>query len=905
MRLSLRALRNRTRAPRAPRLGVELLEDRLVPATFNVNSLADVLNPAAGVVTLRSALQAANAGGDASNTINLTLPGTYAITLAGKPGETDNAAGEFAILPTAGNLTVQNTSGGTVVVDGNHLARVFDINANFDPQNPPPKFTVTLQGFTIQNGFVTDAANPDGPNASGGGIRDVGNASLTLTNMVLTNNAATADGGGVVMENTVSTPWTLTVNNTLISNNHAGDAGGGIDADGAGKVFVNAGTVITGNTSVNQGAGIWLDAVLAGTVFQTADLTVTGAVLSGNAALAAANVGGAIGNAGNGVVTITNSTLQNNFSGGVGGGFGDENAQGTLVVRNSLFQGNVAAGNGGAIAAAGPATTITSSEIKGNSSAMNGGGVFASGTTLTVLNSTLAGNAAANGGGIELATTGTGAAGSTITSTTIAGNSALSAEANDNGGGLDVIAPGSLALLNDTITANVASTGGGIFWTGTAGSAVSVQNTILARNVAGTAGPDAFNATGTITDAGGNLIGVSGPGSGNTGFAAGTTRAGNPTSPLDPLLGPLQNNGGPSVGAPGSTLILETAAPLTGSPAIGKAIPVTLTADERGFTLGANTTLDVGAFQTGAVAAASIATLAVNVTTPASGQSFTVTATVAAQTPGPAPAPSVGSVTFSVDGTPAGTVALSGNQAVLTLTAGLPAGRHTVTAAYSGGGLYAGSPAAPLTVVVGTPNERYVGALYQELLHRATDPGAVVWVNLLNQGGSPTVVVQGIENSGENRGLQVQALYQHYLHRQADAGGLSTFVNALAGGSTVEQVAAALVGSAEYFQLHGGTNSGFVSALYQDALNRAPDGGSQAFLQALANGVSRTAVAAMIFASPEFLQDLVQADYTTFLGRSADPTGLAAFVKALQTGTTDQGILAAILGSPEAFARAS
>src|SRR5262249_47680773 len=84
---------------------------------------------------------------------------------------------------------------------------------------------------------------------------DVGNASLTLNNVVLTNNVATADGGGVVFENTVNVPWTFTANNSVISYNHAGDAGGGIDEDGMGKVFINAGTVITGNTSVNQGAG--------------------------------------------------------------------------------------------------------------------------------------------------------------------------------------------------------------------------------------------------------------------------------------------------------------------------------------------------------------------------------------------------------------------------------------------------------------------------------------------------------------------------------------------------------------------------------------------------------------------------------------------------------------------------
>src|SRR5262249_54288336 len=146
-----------------------------------------------------------------------------------------------------------------------------------------------------------------------------------------------ADGGGISMENVVSVPWTLTIDNSIISNNHAGDAGGGIDEDGSGRVFINAGTVITNNTSVNQGAGIWLDAIQVGKVFQTANMAVTDAIVSNNEALAADNDGGGIGNAGNGTVTISHSTIAGNYANGMGGGFGDENDQGTLVVTNSLF----------------------------------------------------------------------------------------------------------------------------------------------------------------------------------------------------------------------------------------------------------------------------------------------------------------------------------------------------------------------------------------------------------------------------------------------------------------------------------------------------------------------------------------------------------------------------------------
>src|SRR5262249_14973726 len=169
----------------------------------------------------------------------------------------------------------------------------------------------------------------------------------------------------------------------------AGDAGGGIDTDGAGRVFINFSS-ISGNTSVNQGAGIWLDAVQNGAVFETANLTVTGSLLSGNVAVAADNVGGGIGNAGNGTVTLSNSTLANNFAGGVGGGFGDEHNQGTLVVLNSTIVGNAAIGNGGGIQAAGPSTTIAASTITGNVSQALGGGVAVTSASFALSNTIVA-----------------------------------------------------------------------------------------------------------------------------------------------------------------------------------------------------------------------------------------------------------------------------------------------------------------------------------------------------------------------------------------------------------------------------------------------------------------------------------------------------------------------------------
>jgi hypothetical protein len=149
-------------------LRIERLDERILPSVFNVNSTADILSPPAGVVTLRSAIQAANSNAT-SNTINLTVPGTYKITIPGAL-EDNNATGDFDIIPHAGgDLTIQNTSGGPVTVDGNGLDRAFDINPA-NTSNPATKIMVTMIGFTIEHGFALDPANPDGPTSTGGGI---------------------------------------------------------------------------------------------------------------------------------------------------------------------------------------------------------------------------------------------------------------------------------------------------------------------------------------------------------------------------------------------------------------------------------------------------------------------------------------------------------------------------------------------------------------------------------------------------------------------------------------------------------------------------------------------------------------------------------------------------------------
>ena len=206
-----------------------------------------------------------------------------------------------------------------------------------------------------------------------------------------------------------------------------------------------------------------------------------------------------------------------------------------------------------------------------------------------------------------------------------------------------------------------------------------------------------------------------------------------------------------------------------------------------------------------------------------------------------------------------------------------------------------------------SPIQNYLEQLYQELLGRNADAGALnYWGNSILGGTAlPTIVVQ-IEGSQEYLTDEVQAIYEKLLQRQADAGGLAAFTNALANGASQTQVEEAIAGSGEYYQNRGnGQTTGFINALFTDALNRQADpSGLAALEQALGSGASHAAAAAIVFGSAEYTQDLVEGYYQTYLGRQADTGGLASCMTTLQQGGTDQGVVGTILGSQEFYQKA-
>lgn len=313
--------------------------------------------------------------------------------------------------------------------------------------------------------------------------------------------------------------------------------------------------------------------------------------------------GGGIGN--HGILTLTNVTLRDNYTGvaagggyGIGGGLYND---GFLTLDQVVIRENHAGGGGGVWNEG--ILDVTNSIITNhyNGMSIGGGGGLWNLAYATVQYSTISSNNAGRAGGILNGTLGEitiqnsviskntarGAYGggiynegyAVLKNSTLSGNSALT-----NGGG---ISNENIAhLTNVTISNNIAGQGGGIYTTGD----MEIKSSIIASNTNNCAG------FGTISSLGYNLDDTNLCGFAATGDLVNT----------NPLLGTLQDNGGPTF----------TQALLTGSPAIDTGNPggctnnsgaVIFLHDQRGYVrpvdgdTNGSTICDIGAFEAGSV----------------------------------------------------------------------------------------------------------------------------------------------------------------------------------------------------------------------------------------------------------------------------------------------------------------
>jgi hypothetical protein len=389
----------------------------------------------------------------------------------------------------------------------------------------PAGQTVMLSDLTVADG--TGAGQQFGIAAGGGLFNDA--ATLVLERTTFSRNSVPFQlsdaGGGGAIFNALGV---VTVDDSTITNNQAGMAPG-VAIRNLGAMALHHATV-----SANPGGS-------GGTIANDGTMTLDQCVIADN--------GNDIANTG--TLTMTACTVTGNtaFTGG-----GLHNV-GRATVIDSTFRNNSSTLSGGAIAQFLGEMTVGGSTIAGNTAGSNGGGIAVTGGHLDLANSTLSGNVGQAGGGIYYAQTGSAVPVLEVTSATI-------------------------TLNTTTGTFNL---GGGIEINISSGPARALlRNAIIAGNQAALRGPD---VDGPALSLGYNLVGQT---DGSTGWVP-TDLQGTSANPLDPMLGPLQDNGGPT----------STHALLVGSPALHAGDPaVLLSRDQRGSVRAGSfgTPTDIGAF---------------------------------------------------------------------------------------------------------------------------------------------------------------------------------------------------------------------------------------------------------------------------------------------------------------------
>jgi hypothetical protein len=531
---------------RVRRLRVEALEARTV-LSITVNSLLDEADGSLldGDVSLRDAISLATPGETIEFDAALTSGGPATITLV---------LGE---IPIAKDLHLLGP--------GAHLLAVDASGNDTTPE------TNDGQGSRVLH--VNDGT---------AGLRSVSIRGLTLT-----GGDVSGDGGAILNSENLS------VVSSTISGNSAGDYGGGISSD---SVLSLDAVNIAGN-SAYVASGIFTSTLSGNTT------TIQNTTLSSNGF----SYGGTIVSytEQGGVTTIRNSTLSGNISGI--GGISAYTASGgiTAIQDNTLLNAGISSRNYGtttidnstvvagflssttfpggsttihnsrlakfahlyALTYNGGTTAIRNSTVSGSSSNF-GGGIYARNYGSTMIqNCTLMGNSAIHGGGIFV----DAQAGSTTTiqNSTIVGNSVTGAhDGPSQGGGILVHANGinaTVTIENSTIWGNSAEVGGGIAFN--AVNIATIKNTIVAGNNASLSAPDFRRYSNVAGQVAFSLIGDN---SGSQLAEAQTpdvqgNLVGNPAGAgiIDPMLGPLSDNGGPT----------QTMALRAGSPAIDAGDP--------------------------------------------------------------------------------------------------------------------------------------------------------------------------------------------------------------------------------------------------------------------------------------------------------------------------------------------
>ena len=445
----------------------------------------------------------------------------------------------------------------------------------------------------------------------GGGIR-AGNYVPTLTNTTVGGNTAAGKGGGIYVWGIPGQEMQMTGGS--ITDNDAEDGAGLYLHAGAATLD---GVSVTENRALDYGGGVYVN-VNNKAALRLTNGTHIGVSGQGNLADFDSNLTGSGGGIYNlGVVSIYDSYVEHNLGAGIDSF--SPSGPGPLI---TLERSEISDNTGSGISAINTTITIEDSDIENN----QGGGIWAMGSPLTMTDSSVSENSTTgDGGGLSLLNVTADA----ITGSTIVGNAA-----EGEGGGIyfwGLGMGGTLALTNTTISGNHADEhGGGIMVGSGAGSILEMNAVTLAHNIADHDddndgdGGGIHNAAGALAKMKHALIGLNQDVTTGAGIQWGQNCIGDLQSynynfveniqpsvclitggsldivgvffePIDPLIGPLQGNGG----------LTDTHALLWGSPALEAGQPgacsdvngAPIVIDQRGVTRPIGEACDIGAYE--------------------------------------------------------------------------------------------------------------------------------------------------------------------------------------------------------------------------------------------------------------------------------------------------------------------
>ncbi|MBE6408715.1 MAG: DUF4347 domain-containing protein, partial [Lentisphaerae bacterium] len=491
--------------------------------SLTVNTDQDILNPFDGLTSLHEALAYANKTEGAQtitfdSTVFTDTTTEYVIDLA-------------TTLLVTDAVTISNTTGAKIVLNGGNTIRVMEVGA-----------ATTIDGLIFRNGYMEgDLRTNANDQLYGGGGAIFAEAALTVKNSTFENNS---------YKDTTKTAWYLgggaifaiadvTVENSSFTGNYVNTSAKSVYDGGSAIHIVKAGLNVVNSTFQNHvsgtksgvvmstsGTGLTItDSTISGNTMHGVHLayssgtqTIKGTTFSNNSHTYAAAIQASI----SGLLTVNDCTFTGNTSTGTYGGVVKYNGNGTLSITDSTFENNISTGNtkdysaGGAVYYSGAGKLIISgSEFTGNqvtkaTNPVGGGAIYANFSksgSMTVTDSTFSGNSTGTSGGAIYLALANGSA--TITNNTFTDNTATG-----NGGAIYLSnTSGTNVLADNTFTDNSAATQGGAVYIA-AGETSITGSTFKGNSAVGDGGALHTAADTTISN---SIFGSTTEGEGNSG----------------------------------------------------------------------------------------------------------------------------------------------------------------------------------------------------------------------------------------------------------------------------------------------------------------------------------------------------------------------------------------------------